>query len=68
MAATGGALDGGRVDAHDDHRLAMAFAMAALRARRPVTVTRAAAIATSFPGFHQSARGLGLGVASEIAA
>lgn len=51
---------GTRLDAHHDHRLAMAFALAALRARGPLTVTRAEAIATSFPGFHPVARGLGL--------
>jgi 3-phosphoshikimate 1-carboxyvinyltransferase len=68
MEVEGGALDGGRIDAHDDHRLAMAFAMAALRARRPIVVTRAAAIATSFPGFHPLARGLGLDLALETAA
>jgi len=58
------AFDGGTVDAHDDHRLAMAFALAALRAGRRVTVTRTAAIDTSFPGFDRIVRGLGLALES----
>jgi 3-phosphoshikimate 1-carboxyvinyltransferase len=44
-------LTGGTVDAHGDHRLAMAFAVAALAARGPVTITGAAAAAVSYPGF-----------------
>lgn len=44
-------LAGGVVDAHDDHRLAMAFAIAGLTARGPVVITGAAAAAVSYPGF-----------------
>lgn len=62
IAITGGPIGGGTVDARGDHRVAMAFAMAALRARGPVTVLNAAAVATSFPGFHAAARGAGLGI------
>ena len=40
----------GRVDAHGDHRVAMAFAVAALRGG-PVTVDGFASVATSWPGF-----------------
>lgn len=60
----GGPIEGGTVDARGDHRVAMAFAMAALRARGPVTVTNAAAVATSFPGFHDTARAAGLAVSA----
>lgn len=46
-------LTGGEVDAHHDHRLAMAFAIAALGARGPTTVHGAAAAAVSYPEFFQ---------------
>jgi 3-phosphoshikimate 1-carboxyvinyltransferase len=44
-------LTGGVVDAQDDHRLAMAFAVAALAATGPVTITGATAAAVSYPTF-----------------
>lgn len=45
------ALTGGTVHAHDDHRLAMAFAVAALAARGPVVIEGAQAAAVSYPAF-----------------
>ncbi|HET9485321.1 MAG TPA: 3-phosphoshikimate 1-carboxyvinyltransferase [Xanthomonadales bacterium] len=45
------ALAGGEVDSAGDHRCAMAFAVAALRARAPVVIRDCANVATSFPGF-----------------
>ena len=44
-------LAGGTVHAHDDHRLAMAFAIAALGAREPVTIEGAEAVSVSYPSF-----------------
>ncbi len=44
-------LRGGEVDAHQDHRLAMAFAIAALGASGPTTIHGAAAAAVSYPAF-----------------
>jgi 3-phosphoshikimate 1-carboxyvinyltransferase len=44
-------LTGGTVHAHDDHRLAMAFAVAGLTARGPVTIHGASAAAVSYPAF-----------------
>jgi 3-phosphoshikimate 1-carboxyvinyltransferase len=44
-------LEGGVADAEGDHRLAMAFAVAALGARRPSTITGAGAVDVSYPGF-----------------
>jgi 3-phosphoshikimate 1-carboxyvinyltransferase len=44
-------LHGGRVQAHDDHRLAMAFAVAALTATGPVIIEGAQAAAVSYPSF-----------------
>ncbi len=64
IAITGGPISGGRVDARGDHRIAMAFAIAALRASGRIVIDNAAAIATSFPGFAAMARAAGLRVAS----
>jgi 3-phosphoshikimate 1-carboxyvinyltransferase len=44
-------LAGGAVDAHGDHRLAMAFAIAALGATGPTTIAGAEVVAVSYPGF-----------------
>ncbi len=64
IAIDGGQLAGGRVEAHGDHRIAMAFAMAGLRANAPVAIAGAEAIATSFPGFAALAAAAGLRIAS----
>ncbi len=58
----GGALRGGTVDSHGDHRIAMAFAIAGLRADGPVTVRDCKNVNTSFPGFADLARRAGLGI------
>ena len=55
-------LAGGSVDSRGDHRIAMAFAVAALRARAPIEITDVANVATSFPGFEECAREAGLGL------
>jgi 3-phosphoshikimate 1-carboxyvinyltransferase len=56
----GGELVGGCVDAHGDHRVAMAFAVAGLRASAPVEIRNCANVETSFPGFADLAVGAGL--------
>ncbi len=48
-----GAPRGGVADAHDDHRIAMALAIAALGARGPSQITGAEAVAISYPGFFE---------------
>jgi 3-phosphoshikimate 1-carboxyvinyltransferase len=53
-------FSGGTVDSFGDHRLAMAFAVAALRARAPIEILDVANVATSFPGFLETARAAGL--------
>lgn len=58
----GGTLGGGRIDSLGDHRVAMSFAMAALRASAPITITDCANVNTSFPGFAALARGAGLDI------
>lgn len=47
-------LAGGTAHAAHDHRLAMAFAVAALGARGPSLVTGADAVAVSYPGFFET--------------
>ena len=44
-------LKGGTADAAGDHRLAMAFAIAALAGKDPSTITGSDSVAISFPGF-----------------
>jgi 3-phosphoshikimate 1-carboxyvinyltransferase len=51
MEITGGPLAGGAADPHNDHRMAMAFAVAALRSRNGVTMEGEACVAKSFPDF-----------------
>ncbi len=59
---TGGGLHGGRIDSRGDHRIAMAFSVAAQRASGEVRVGDVANVATSFPGFDDLARGVGFGL------
>lgn len=62
MAIRGGCIGGGRVASHGDHRVAMAFSMAALRADAPVEIEDCANVGTSFPGFVESARSVGMDI------
>jgi len=52
----------GRALAHHDHRIAMSLAIAALRSSGAVEVDDTTNVATSFPGFVEAARGLGLDI------
>jgi 3-phosphoshikimate 1-carboxyvinyltransferase len=58
-----GGFSGGRVNCRGDHRIAMAFTMAALRASGKVTIDDCANVDTSFPGFATLAARLGLQLA-----
>jgi len=58
----GGRIEGGRVLSHGDHRIAMAFAIAALRASEAIEIEDCANVNTSFPGFSSLANRLGLQV------
>ena len=62
MRISGGRLGAGRIDSHGDHRIAMAFAVAALRAAGDLEILDVANVATSFPGFPILARRAGLRV------
>ncbi|QEP44692.1 3-phosphoshikimate 1-carboxyvinyltransferase [Ectothiorhodospiraceae bacterium BW-2] len=54
------AWGGGTIHSQGDHRIAMAFAMASLRAKAAITITDCANVATSFPGFVNLATECGL--------
>jgi 3-phosphoshikimate 1-carboxyvinyltransferase len=56
----GSGFIGGTIDSHGDHRIAMAFAVASLKARAPIEILDVANVATSFPGFLETARSVGL--------
>jgi 3-phosphoshikimate 1-carboxyvinyltransferase len=56
----GSGFSGGTVDSRGDHRIAMAFAVASLRARSEIEILDVANVATSFPGFVGIARTAGL--------
>lgn len=56
----GGAMQGGSVDSHGDHRIAMAFAVAGQCTDGEVTIRDVANVATSFPGFDALARATGM--------
>ena len=58
-SAAGAAFRGGIVDSVGDHRIAMAFCVASLRAAAPIAVRDTANVATSFPGFVTLARAVG---------
>ena len=57
-----GSFNGGEVDSVDDHRIAMSFTIASLRANAPIVVKDCANVATSFPGFVELASGAGIQV------
>ena len=58
----GGSIGGGSVNSHGDHRIAMSFAMAALRASGDISIDDCANVNTSFPGFVELAASVGLQV------
>jgi 3-phosphoshikimate 1-carboxyvinyltransferase len=58
--ADGPAFRGGEIDSRGDHRIAMAFSIASLRAAGLIRVRDTANVATSFPGFVELARTAGL--------
>lgn len=60
-----GAIGGGSVATHLDHRIAMSFLVMGLAADRPVRVDDTAMIATSFPTFHALMTGLGARFSAE---
>jgi 3-phosphoshikimate 1-carboxyvinyltransferase len=64
MIIQGSPIGGGEVVSHGDHRIAMAFSIAGLRASAPITILDCANVNTSFPEFKELVQRLGLNIAS----
>lgn len=62
MIITGGKVSGGRVNSHEDHRIAMALATAALSASGPVSIKDSHCIGKSYPGFFDDLQKTGASV------
>ena len=60
MTVTGGTIAGGEVNSFTDHRIAMAFSIAGLNAKAPITIKDCINVETSFPGFVDIAKNVGL--------
>ena len=56
----GGVIGSGEVESHDDHRIAMSFAIAGLQAGGNIQINDCANVATSFPNFIDLANEAGL--------
>ena len=63
----GGNLHGGVIESHGDHRIAMAFAVAAQRSGGEVEIRDTANVATSYPGFAASMRSVGFSLDDGLA-
>ena len=57
---TGGQIQGGEIKSGGDHRIAMAFAMASIKAASAITVLDTDNVMTSFPNFVATVSALGL--------
>ena len=62
LAITGGEFSGGLIESGHDHRVAMSFAVASLRADANIEITDCQNVATSFPGFVELANSIGLNI------
>jgi 3-phosphoshikimate 1-carboxyvinyltransferase len=58
----GSAFTSGEIDSFGDHRIAMSFAIASLRAAGAIEIRDVANVATSFPGFVPLAQSVGLAI------
>ena len=61
----GGAIGGGTVDSVGDHRIAMSFAIASLRAKADIEIQNCANVMTSFPNFVDLAKGVGINISAK---
>jgi 3-phosphoshikimate 1-carboxyvinyltransferase len=62
----GGIMHGGTVNSHTDHRIAMAFTVAGIRATESIRILDCYNVNTSFPGFVSTMQATGLDVTEEI--
>jgi len=59
MKITGGIPSGGKVESHEDHRIAMAMAVTALKASGRVYIKDSQSVGKSYPAFFDDLRSLG---------
>jgi len=59
-------MSGGHVESHGDHRIAMAFVVASLRASADISIGNCANVATSFPNFVELAAEVGINVEEKV--
>lgn len=64
LKISGGRYGGGHIEALGDHRIAMSFAVAGLKAGGEIVIDGCATVATSFPGFAELARRAGMNLRS----
>lgn len=62
LVIVGGKVQGGEVDADDDHRLALALSLFGIRAQSPVQIRNCATLETAFPKFTQLAKKMGISI------
>ncbi|MFW2372852.1 MAG: 3-phosphoshikimate 1-carboxyvinyltransferase [Gammaproteobacteria bacterium] len=65
MVIQGGTITGGQVHSRDDHRIAMAFTMAGLKASGSILIEDCENVNTSFPGFVALANDVGISISTE---
>jgi len=63
----GGQIQGGKVDSRGDHRIAMAFSIAALVSSTEISISNCAQVATSFPEFVEKSARAGIRIRKEEA-
>lgn len=61
----GSEMGGGVIHSHDDHRIAMSFSIASLRAKGVIEIRECANVATSFPNFVELAQQVGIRIRKE---
>ncbi len=66
MVIHGGKMGSGTVWSHHDHRIAMSFAIASLRASETITIEGCDTVATSFPGFVELSKMVGLNIQAVV--
>lgn len=62
ICINGGIIGGAEVESHGDHRIAMAFSVASIRATDTITIHNCTNVNTSFPGFVDLAASTGIKV------
>ncbi len=62
MIIDGGEFNGGFINSHGDHRIAMAFAVAGMVSKEPILINDCENVATSFPGFVDLAKQSGMDI------